>query len=373
LSFAAITAIVALHEHPRVIRWFERQEEGWPRRALRGGGSLLLTGLVVEVALMPIAIYHFHKAGLYGAAVNIVAIPLTTFVIMPIEAIALIADVVGMGAPFWWIAGVALHALLAMAHWVSGLPGASTILPAMPVGAFALMIGGGLWIALWRTPGRWLGIAPLVVGAIWAGTTPAPDLLVTGDGRHVAIRTGDGLALLRERTGDYTRSMLAENAGVDGEPLALDDASGARCSQDACIVDWRGGRRSLRILATRSIYPIPFASLMAACSRADIVISDRRLPRTCQPTWLKLDRPVLVRTGGVAVTLSTGTLTTVRQPGDRHPWRVAERVVPPVNRSGAGSPKAFPARGRDRGGNVEGRMRDSRDRAAPSRLLDGNI
>jgi competence protein ComEC len=47
---------------------------------------------------------------------------------------------------------------------------------------------------------------PLTAGLVWALLTPAPDLLVTGDGRHLAIRVqGGGMALLRDRAGDYTR------------------------------------------------------------------------------------------------------------------------------------------------------------------------
>ena len=44
----------------------------------------------VEFALVPFALYHFHKAGLYGVAANLIAIPLTTFVVMPLEAGALL-------------------------------------------------------------------------------------------------------------------------------------------------------------------------------------------------------------------------------------------------------------------------------------------
>src|SRR3546814_7947867 len=77
-----------------------RREEPWLFRLGRGIAGLLITGLVVEVALMPIALFHFHKAGLYGALANVVAIPLTTFVIMPFEALALLFDSVGLGAPF---------------------------------------------------------------------------------------------------------------------------------------------------------------------------------------------------------------------------------------------------------------------------------
>lgn len=330
LSFAAIVAIVALHEHPRVRGWFEPREEARARRLVRGLGSLLLTGVVVETALMPIAVYHFHKAGLYGAAANIVAIPLTTFVVMPLEAGALVLDTVGLGGPLWWLTDGALCGLLWLAHVVADAPGASLAVPSMPLGAFLSMIAGGLWLALWSTRVRWVGVLPIVVGAVWAASTPPPDLLVTGDGRHMAIRVGGRLALLRDRAGDYTRAILAENGGTDGEPWLLDDLPEARCSRDACVAVLRdGGGQSFRVLATRSGYQLAWRDVVAACGRADVVVSDRRLPRACRPRWLRLDAPVLRRTGGVMLTLASGRVRTVTQPGDRHPWLVGAKVAPP--------------------------------------------
>ncbi|VVT23251.1 Competence protein ComEC [Sphingomonas aurantiaca] len=326
LSFAAITAIMAFHEHPAIRTFFGAHDEGRVRKLGRGVASLLLTGLLVEVALMPIAVFHFHKSGLYGAFANIIAIPLTTFVVMPLEALALLLDVGGMGAPVWWLVQTSLDALLWLAHRVADAPGSVRALPAMPSAAFALMIIGGIWIALWRTRWRRLGGVPLAVGAIWALTTPPPDILVTGDGRHVAVRTAAGLAMLRDRAGDYTRAMLAENGGVDGEPLFLADQPDARCSRDLCVTDIAGGGRTWRVLATRSAYMVPIDQLLAACRTADIVVSERNLPRRCTPRWLRLDRNMLRRTGGVAVTLGSGRVETILSPGDRHPWRDPPRL-----------------------------------------------
>jgi competence protein ComEC len=328
LSFAAVTAIIALAEHPRVRGWFgpsagERGED-WVRRLLRGASSLLLTGVAVELALMPIAVFHFHKAGIYGALANIVAIPLTTFVAMPLEALALVLDTIGIGRPLWWMAEQALALLLWIARTTASAPGAVAALPAMPRGAFALMVSGGLWLALWRTRWRRAGIVPVVVGGIWALSTPAPDLLVTGDGRHMAVRLANGrVALLRDRAGDYSRDMLAENGGSDDEPVLLSEQRAAECSRDLCRIAIHRGERRWRVLATRSAYLVPPAELIAACRTADIVISERRLPRRCTPSWLRLDRETLRRTGGVAITLGTGRVETVVRAGDMHPWVVA--------------------------------------------------
>ncbi|WP_156444691.1 ComEC/Rec2 family competence protein, partial [Sphingomonas sp. CCH20-B6] len=330
LSFAAVTAIVALHEHPRVQGWFARRDESGARRLVRALGTTLLTGLAVEAALTPIALFHFHKSGLYGALANIIAIPMTTFVIMPVEAMALIADTIGLGAPFWWIAGVALDLLLAIAHATANAPGAIATLPSMPAGAFAAMIAGGLWLMLWRTRWRRWGAVPLLIGAVWALGTPPPDLVVTGDGRHLALRTDDGgLALLRARSGDYVRSILGEASGVDGAADALDTHPAARCNRDLCVVEHREGERRWRIAATRSSYLVPIAEIVRLCRDVDIIVSERRLPRRCTPRWLKLDRATLARTGGVAIAFGAGRVTTVRRPGDRHPWLDPATVQPP--------------------------------------------
>ncbi|WP_188055399.1 ComEC/Rec2 family competence protein [Sphingosinithalassobacter sp. CS137] len=323
LSFAAVTAIVALHESRRVRGWFARREEPWWRRLMRGMLALLLTGIVVEVTLIPIALFHFHKAGLYGALANIVAIPLTTFVIMPIEALALVFDLAGLGVPLWWIAGFALEGLLWLAHTTANAPGSVAALPAMPQSAFGLVVLGGLWIALWRTRARLLGLVPLTAGALWTLAPPPPDLLVTGDGRHLALRTaGGGMALLRDRAGDYVRTTLGENGGVEEDLAALAEQPSARCSADLCIADVRQGGRNWRIVATRSAYYVPIGELVALCRTADVVVSDRRLPRTCTPRWLKLDRATLARTGGVSITFATERVATVVPPGDRHPWQM---------------------------------------------------
>jgi competence protein ComEC len=317
MSFAAITAIVALHEHPRVRALLARREELWPVKLGRFLLGLVLTGLAVEIALIPIALWHFHQAGLYGALANIVAIPLTTFVIMPLEALALLFDLAGLGAPFWRLAGGALDLLLALAHAVAAAPGAVARLPTLPASAFALMVAGGLWLALWRSGWRRLGLVPAAAGAVAALMTPTPDLLVTGDGRHLALRTGSGeLALLRGRAGDYVRDLMRQSAGLEGEAGELETLRTAECSADFCAADLRGWR----LLASRSDRLVPVEVLSKACADADIVVSDRRLPSACRPRWLKADREMLERTGGLAITLGGTPHVTAVASGDKHPW-----------------------------------------------------
>jgi competence protein ComEC len=328
LSFAAVATIVILHELPWVKMRTERREEPLVFRMFRGLISLVLTGIAIEFILAPIALYHFHKTGLYGALANVIAIPLTTFFIMPAEAFALLFDIVGVGGPFWWLAGQGISIILAIAHGISGLPGAVSMLPSMPDWAFGAIILGALMFGLLRTRVRMLGVLPFVIGIVAMLIAPRPDLLITGDGKHLAlVDVGGQISLLRSKAGDYVRDMLLENAGTDAAPVAIEDWPGVKCSPDICVFDIQRGAGRWSVLATRTRYQVPSMEMAAACKRVDIVVSDRWLPRTCAPRWIKADRNMLEETGGLAFYLSDTRIESVNAGNSHMPWIKAAQAA----------------------------------------------
>ena len=325
MSFASVIAIVALHSAAPMRAFLTPREEAWPVRLARLLAMLLVTGVVIELALMPIGLFHFHRAGVYGALANVVAIPLTTFVSMPLIALALVLDAVipgaGLGAPAWWATGKSLELLLALAHWTAGQPGSVALLPGMGRGAFALFVAGGLWLALWSGRVRLWGLVPVVVGCILLTRLHSPDVLVSGDGRHVGI-VGEGgeLLVLRESKSEYASDNLRELAGLASTPVPLDGWPGAQCNRDFCVMTLdRYGRRTVLLLG-RGRDRIDERALAAACERADVVISERWLPRSCRPRLLKADRNLLTKSGGLALDLRSSRLTTVAQSQGAHGW-----------------------------------------------------
>lgn len=323
LSFAAVGTIILLHDSKWMRHFMQRREEVLPLRIMRQFLGLLLTGLAIELVLAPIALFHFHKSGLYGALANIAAIPLTTFLVMPAQLLGLLADFIwsGLGAPFWWVAKQGITAILWIAHSVSAAPGAVALLPEMPVWAFGVAMLSGLGIALFGSRSRWLALGPLTVATIAMLSAQRPDMLLTGDGQHLAVVYGDGqMALLRPRAGEYARSILGETAAIGEDAMALDDMPGAVCNPDGCSFALQKGGRHWRILALRSGYKIPSMEMAAACRRSDIVVSSRWLPWSCKPRWLKADATLLEQTGGLAFYLSDAQISSVAEENAHHPW-----------------------------------------------------
>ncbi len=345
LSFAAVSTIIVLHDS-KWMRTFAAQDlAGIADRLLRALFGLLVTGLAIELVLAPITLFHFHRTGLYGALANIIAIPLTTFFIMPFEALAILFDFFGLGGAFWWMAGQGISAILVIAHYVSDLPGAVATLPAMPSWAFVIIVMGTLWCGIFKTTARWFGLLPCLIGLVGIITAPYPDILVTGDGKHLAIvEPGRKLALLRPLAGEYVRNTLLENAGIAGDPIAIEDWPGTNCSPDSCVIVLRRGGRDWTVLAIRTRYSIPAMELAAACRRVDIVVSERWLPYTCKPRWIKADRNMLEQSGGLAFYLKDGRIANVAEQNPNAPWYVATKREhsQPENKINEGALQATP-------------------------------
>lgn len=334
MSFSAVLALIALSNAAPIKAFLAPREEPWFVRIGRHAVMLFLTGVVIELALMPIVAFHFHRAGMYGALANVVAIPLVTFVAMPMIALGFLADLVGAGAPFWWAVEKSLALLLWIAHFTSAQAGAVRLMPQIGGLSVALFAVGGLWLALWRGWVRLAGLIPVAAACGLAAATPIPDVLVAGDGQHVGITVPgpDGetrLLSLRDSRSSYTRDNLMELAGVGAEPVPLAEWEGARCSSAFCTLSIERSGRSWVLLLARGRDMVNERALAAACGQADIVISERFLPRSCRPRWLKADRRYLEKSGGLAINLAGERITTVAGSQGEHGWWKIVEDYPP--------------------------------------------
>lgn len=324
MSFAAVMAIVALYDTDHMRGLSLKRDEGDFALLPRIGRFVLmlfLTGLVIEISLIPIALYHFNKAGLYGALANLIAIPLTTFIIMPLEALALLADVFDLGTPIWWLCGKALSLLLDLAHFVSSTPGSNILLPTMPGYAFLAFVAGGLLLFCLCSPLRFLAIIPIGFAAASYIITPTPDIIIADDGRQFAVKKKDGhFLLLKPQSDSFATQMIREEAGFGDDSTDLKQWAQSQCSPDFCSFTVSKAERDWVIMASISNNYVPLRNLSAACARSDIVIAPRRLPYICRPRWQKIDGRYLGENGGVSIYLNAAKIVTARVKTD-HGWR----------------------------------------------------
>ena len=316
MSFAATLGLVALVQIGMPKLFAAPDHSATARVALWGGrefAMLLLASLVAGLATTPYAAFHFHRIAPYGVIANLAAMPVVSALVMPAGLLGLAAMPFGFDGFFWWLMGIGIDWMIAVARWVAALPGAVGRMAAFSIAPLILASLGIIVMGLLRTPLRWSGAAALLFAVVWAASATRPDVLISADGRNVMVRGADGrLHLMRSGKDAFlTRAWLA----ADADARSATDASlmeGVSCDDSGCVVQGAGG--ALVALALRP------DALSDDCTRAALIVTARPAPAGCGASVIDAER--LKRQGALALrrTRDGFAVEAVKPGGIDRPW-----------------------------------------------------
>ena len=300
MSFAAVIALIAGYEalRGRMAEW--RRRAGTLRMTVLYLAGVMLTTAIASTATAPFALYHFQQIASYGLATNLLAVPLTALWIMPWGLAAYLLMPLGLESLALVPMGWGISALLAIAEAAIGWPHAVLRVSAPPGWALGTAALGGLWLCLWR--GRWrlwgmASVAAGLVGLFWPHQ--GPDMLISEDGRLMAVRAADGgLALSEMRADKFTRGIwLRADGRPDARPwpdIGASQDGRLICDPLAC----RYRRDEVVVALIRDV-----RALSEDCAVADIVVASVPVPRFCRARVV-VDRFDVWRHGAHAITLT---------------------------------------------------------------------
>ena len=318
MSFAAVVALIAAYEvaGPALARW--RQGLGGLGLAGLYLGGIAFTSVIATLATTPFALFHFQQIAFYSVLSNMIAVPVTSFWVMPCSLLAYALMPFGLEGPALVAMGWGVSIILWTAEATASLPGAAAIVPAMPIAGLVVLTLGGLWLALWTGRWRYAGLILVVGGLLSPLLTVRPDVLVSGDRSVMAVRAADGGLSLSGRRNRVAESWLRrDGVCVASAPWPKAGASAdGRLACDALGCIYRAQGQVIALVRDPQALP-------EDCAVAGAVIS-LEPARLCRAP-LVIDLWRLRREGAHALYLSpTGELR-VESVGDyrgKRPWTV---------------------------------------------------
>ncbi len=220
--------------------------------------------------------------------------------------------------------GWGIERLVDIAKWVAGLDGSVALVPAMPLWGLVVVTLGGLWLCLWTGPIRALGAPAVVAGLLSVLSVEAPDILVSGDGRLMAVRDEQGRLMLSSPRGDrFARDTWLRRDGDADEGVETWPRNGTSvdgrldCVPTHCV--YRAGGATVALVRQARALP-------AACRETDLVIASVSVFAPCRrATGRTIDRFDLLAEGAHAIWIENGALRveTVRAHRGARPWVAA--------------------------------------------------
>jgi competence protein ComEC len=213
--------------------------------------------------------------------------------------------------------GWGIDSVIAVASAVADLPGAVTLLPAMPVWGLAAIAAGGLWLCLWRGRWRFWGLPVLALGLATLALVDVPDILVDGEGRLFAARDERGALMLSSSKRARTTGEIWLRRVGQAEAATWAGANSLSCDSLGCI--YRGAGHTVALVRDPR-------ALAEDCASSDVVIAMVPVRRACPSARVVIDRFDLWCRGSHALRLGPGgvAVESVRQARGARPW-VAER------------------------------------------------
>ncbi|HBK09216.1 MAG TPA: ComEC family competence protein [Acetobacteraceae bacterium] len=337
MSFSAVLALIAGYEALRP--WLRRiHGKSWWRRFASHVIALALTSTLAGTASAPFGAYHFGHVQAYFVLANMVAVPLTALWVMPAGLIGLFLMPLHLEALALVPMGWGAEAVVWVARVSAALPDATFQVPHIPAWGLCVFSFGLAWLGLWRTRRRLAGVAIMVLGLASPLLDRPPDLLVSNDGRLIAVRSGQR-AFLRQTQGGskFVRDAWAQYWAVGSframPALDAPDVDGMRCQQTECLLRPYPDRPGA-ILALGT-------SHSAFCDRISVIVAAEPARGLCPRPWPRLvDRFTVWRDGSAAIWLDRDgarVVTDRAERGDR-PW-----VPPPPKPRKAPEPTLPPA------------------------------
>ena len=322
MSFAAVTGLVVFYEK-------------WGRKLIFGGFSRdgkafsfvqkmsglfvasIATSLVSEIAIAPIALYHFQTVALYGLLANLIAVPLMSFLIMPLLLLTLLLMPFGLEWLVTPFVEFCLSLLMAIAAEVSAMPGSTASTPMLPVTFLFLALVVGLSLTMLR--GRFLyGFSALcVVLMVYVSQhTNEPDIYVSKGGKILAVKQKSGELAFNSGRHSYQKDAWLR---LNGE---RDDASPTllRIKQDCdghgCL--YSSDRDDIPTI----VRVTTLEGLMNECGRAKIIVAQGVNGKYCRSSGLVIDYKML-NDGPISIWIEEGGIkkieTSAKNLGKR-PW-----------------------------------------------------
>ncbi|WP_343562781.1 ComEC/Rec2 family competence protein [Kiloniella sp. b19] len=316
LSFAAVLALVSFYQTIARADWVHRLKnaelEGRPGAVLSllPGAvtgqvlwwlcSLFLCSLVASLATLPFVAYHFQNISLMGIPANMLAVPWTGAVVMPLVLVCLVALPLGMGEPFVRMLSWSLDQLLLIAEFFGAFSLGAVHVPPLGVEGLLLLLLIFLWLVLIEGPLRWAALLVVPFWAIRIVAQPQPVMLVDEKAKLIAFRDEESIVVSTLRSERFARNIWKDYWGsdqiIDFQKAAV-TSERINCDPSGCLVHFDSPEQEEAFDVALSFSP---NSLRQDCRNADLVIARYPVYRfSCEVPLF--DRRVLGKTAGIAL------------------------------------------------------------------------
>ena len=319
MSFAAVAALIAIADwmRPTWLRLY--REAGWIKKSILYLSGAVLTSFVASLATAPFVWYHFQQLAIYSVVGNMLAMPLSGIIIMPMLILSYFLMPLGLESIPLQLMSWGVEQLLNVARLVQSFPASLIMGEAVsPIFLYTMTVAG-LVIILFKAHMKWIAVPLVVIAFFMVLTASHPQILISNNAELLLVKSGNEAYLSNTRKERFVRDQWLQHIGVEKENILSFPMEGTlnlkgqikvSCDKTLCRIETPTQKIS---------YGRNLVALNDDCQWADILVAPKWMDRNFCREKTVMDLGYLRRNGAVSID-DGGNIDTTQAHRQKRPW-----------------------------------------------------
>ncbi len=188
LSFIAVLSLTSGYEFYLKNQWILGESKGVFAKVKFYYLSNIYSSLLAGVVTMPVVINQFYIFPTYSILLNLIAVPIMSFFLMPLAITALLLMLFGRDGYCLQLMGFFINLIIKSVNFTSSLPSPTWYFGYITKISLIIFLLGFFWLCLWQTKWRFLGVIIILISWALMLTSPLPNFLVDVKTHTVGVK-----------------------------------------------------------------------------------------------------------------------------------------------------------------------------------------
>jgi competence protein ComEC len=263
MSFAASAALIIFFEKFNKLITAEHDISLFKKLSLYCLG-IIASSIIAILATSPFVLLHFNQIATYGVLANLIAIPLVTFLIMPLGFLAILSMPLNLEYVFLKLASYPIEIILKISQYIAHLPLSIVTVPDISFYILLPIASAIILLLLLKAKKKFFAIIPLFLLFI-----PSPKLIMIVDSSRFFVIHQDGnFFFSKEKIKDFKKDTYLKKLNIKQlNPLPPAICNETYCTYKNILIIKKPLSYLFRELCTQNQIIVNFTNHTHICSK----------------------------------------------------------------------------------------------------------
>ncbi len=224
LSFIAVLSLISGFEFSKKYQLLVSSGKTFFAKFKHYLAANIYSSFLASVLTAPVVVNQFYIFSTYSIPMNLIAVPIMSFFMMPLAIISVMLMPIGLEFIPFKLLGFFINIVIKSAHFANNSPGAVWYFGYITPLSILLFLFGFFWICIWQKTWRLWGLAIMGIAFILMFFAPKPDLIIDLKSGAIGIKNKKGkLEIHAERMSKFNQNYWANWYGQKEVDLIEND------------------------------------------------------------------------------------------------------------------------------------------------------